>query len=299
MESRINYTLVGLFVVLLFAGLIIFAFWLGKYGGQQQADYYHVYMKESVAGLSTDSSVKYRGVDVGVVETIGLNPDNSEQVFLLLRVDQNTPVKVDTVATLKSFGLTGLVYVELEGGSKDAPLLTASGNSSIAEIPARTSTFERFSESLTQLTDKTVLALDKFDRLLSDENLNHVNSILIETKALAEEFNAQLRGLTGLIDGGKRMGQSASQAFDQIKLVSARVKKMAEGVEKSSAQLSSSIRVDVHKSLESFNQVLYELNILAGDLQRTTEVIEASPADLLFKRSTPKPGPGEQGYNEK
>ncbi|WP_372741846.1 MlaD family protein [Neptunomonas sp.] len=298
MESRINYTLVGLFVVLLASGLIIFAFWLGKYGGQQQADYYHVYMKESVAGLSTDSSVKYRGVDVGVVETIGLNRDNSEQVFLLLRVEPNTPVKVDTVATLKSFGLTGLVYVELEGGSRSAPLLTTT-DGSIAEIPARISTFERFSESVTQLTDKTLVALDKFDRLLSDENINHVNSILIETKALAEGFNAQLSGLTGLIDGGKRMGQSASQAFDQIRVVSARVQKMAEGVEKSSAQLSSSIRVDVHKSLASFNQVLYELNILAGDLQRATQEIEANPADLLFKRSAPKPGPGEPGYHEK
>ena len=298
MESRINYTLVGLFVVLLCTGLIIFAFWLGKHGGQQEADYYHVYMKESVAGLSADSSVKYRGVDVGVVEAIGLNPDNSEQVFLLLRVEHNTPVKVDTVATLKSFGLTGLVYVELEGGSMEAPLLKAEGNR-IAEIPARTSAFERFSESLTQLTDKTVLALDKFDRLLSDENINHVNAILFETKALANEFNAQLRGFTDLIDGGKKLEQSASQTFAQITVASAQVKKMAEGVEKSSAQLSSGIRDDVHKSLESFNQLLYELNILAGNLQRTAQVIETSPGDLLFKRSTPKPGPGEQGYHEK
>jgi phospholipid/cholesterol/gamma-HCH transport system substrate-binding protein len=62
MESKINYTLVGGFVVLLLAGLIGFAYWLGKYGGQQEYSYYHVYMSESVAGLSNDSSVKYRGV---------------------------------------------------------------------------------------------------------------------------------------------------------------------------------------------------------------------------------------------
>lgn len=298
MESRINYTLVGLFVVLLFSGLITFAFWLGKNGGQQETDYYHVYMKESVAGLSADSSVKYRGVDVGVVEKIGLNPDNSEQVFLLLRVERGTPVKVDTVATLKSFGLTGLVYVELEGGSREAALLKAEGDA-VAEIPARTSTFERFSESLTQLTDKTVLALDKFDRLLSDENLNHVNSVLLATKGAVEEFETQLQGFAALVEGGKQAENSASRAFEQLALASGQIKKMAEGVEKSSAQLSSGIRVDVHKSLESFNQLLYELNILTGSLQRTTQAIEASPGDLLFKHSTPKPGPGEQGYNEK
>ena len=71
MESKINYTLVGLFVVLLLAGLTAFAFWLGKYGGEEEYDQYYTYFSESVAGLSTDTSVKYNGVDIGSVEHIG------------------------------------------------------------------------------------------------------------------------------------------------------------------------------------------------------------------------------------
>ena len=65
MESRIHYTIVGLFVVLLLAGLTAFAFWLGKYGGKQEYGHYHVYISESVSGLSADASVKYRGIEVG------------------------------------------------------------------------------------------------------------------------------------------------------------------------------------------------------------------------------------------
>ena len=152
MESRINYTIVGIFVVLLLAGLVSFVYWLGKYGYKQEHDYYYVYMVESVSGLSSEASVKYRGVDVGIVEKMGLNPKNSEEVELLLKLKHGTQIKVDTRATLKSFGMTGLAFVELTGGRKDAPLL-ARGDT-IPIIPAAPSTYARLDESLTVLAEK-------------------------------------------------------------------------------------------------------------------------------------------------
>ena len=76
------------------------------------------------------------------------------------------------------------------------------------------------------------------------------------------------------------------------------IKKVADSLEKNSAEVGRNMSQDVRQSLESFNQLLYELDILAGDLQRTIQNIEDSPSDLLFKRSQPQPGPGEEGYNE-
>jgi len=298
MESKINYTLVGLFVVLLLAGLITFAYWLGKYGGKQEYDYYHVYISESVAGLSTDASVKYRGVEVGTVEHIGLSPKNSEKVELLLKIEHKTPVKVDTTATLKSFGLTGLAYVELEGGSWDSPLLRPKGNE-IPVIPARPSTFARAYESMSHLTEKSTKALDKFSQLLSEENLQNVATILAETKMLTKDIRGQHQALQNLIDNGIVMEKRIITAFDKVEVASVSVTKMADSLEKNYADVGQNMSQDVQQSLESFNQLLYQLDILAGDLQRTTQSIEASPSDLIFKHSQPKPGPGEEGYNAK
>jgi len=298
MESRINYTLVGLFVVLLLAGLITFAFWLGKHGGKQEYDYYHVYISESVAGLSTDASVKYIGVDVGTVEHIGINSENSEQVELLLKIKHGTPVKVDTTAKLKSFGITGLAFIELTGSSKDAQLLTKSGDK-LPVIPASPSTFAQIDESLRHLAAKSVLALDKFDRLLSEENLDNVAAILFETKMLAKDIRGQLQGFQNVVDNGVIMEKRITGAFEKVEAASVSVKKMADSLEKNYADVGRNIRQDVRQSLESFNQLLYELDILAGDLQGTIRAIEASPSDLLFKHTRPRPGPGEEGYNEK
>lgn len=168
MESKINYTLVGLFVVFLTAGLITFAYWLGKHGGKQEYDTYLVYMSESVAGLSTDASVKYKGVNVGTVQQLGISPHNSEEVELRLQIVRSTPIKTDTTAQLKSFGITGLAFIELSGGSKDAPLLKTS-STGVPIIPATPSTFTQMYASLEQLVKQSTLAMAKFDRILSEK----------------------------------------------------------------------------------------------------------------------------------
>ncbi|MCD6197980.1 MAG: MCE family protein [Deltaproteobacteria bacterium] len=298
MEGRINYTIVGLFVVLLLAGLIAFTYWLGKYGGKQEYDLYYVYMSESVSGLSPDVSVKYMGVDVGTVEHIGINPKNSEEVELLLKIKHGTQVRVDTTATLEFFGMTGLAFVELEGDSKDAPLLKKTEDE-IPVIPARPSTYARLNESLTILAAKSAMALDKFDRLLSKTNLQNVEDILSETKMLAKDIRGQLEGFQRLVDNGVVMEKRVVGAFEKVEAASVSVEKMADSLEKNYADVGRNISQDARQSLESFNKLLYELDILVGDLQRTTRAIEASPGDLIFKRSQPRPGPGEEGYSEK
>lgn len=298
MESKINYTLVGLFVVVLSISIIIFAFWLGKSLGKQEYDYYHVYMSESVAGLSPDASVKYQGVGVGTVQQIVLNPKNPEQVKLLLKIEHLTPINVHTTATLKSFGLTGLTYIELTGGGKDSPLLDVI-EGSIPTIPSRPSTFARIDESLSHLSSKIALALDTFNRLLSDKNLKNVTDILSEINLLTKESRGQLQGLEQLIDHGVVAEKNMSTAFSKLATASDSVKKMADSLERNSSDVGQIMSQEIQQSLDLFNHLLFELDILTGILQRTTQSIEASPSDLFFKQTLPKPGPGEEGYNEK
>lgn len=298
MESKINYTIVGLFVFLLTAGLIIFALWLGKRGGKQEYDQYLVYMAESVAGLSTDASVKYNGVDVGTVERIGLNANNAEEVELLLKIRHSTPVKIDTRAQLKSFGITGLAFIELTGSSQDAPLLEKSADT-VPVIKASPSTFAQIDESLRQLAEKTTLALVKFDQLLSEKNLQNIAAILAETHLLAGDIRGQLSGFNDVVANGVIMEKRMTTAFAQVEDAAVSVQKMASSLEKNYANVGQNMDRNIQQSLKSLNQLLYDLDILAVDLQNTIQAFRVSPNDLLFKRSRPRPGPGEDGYNEK
>ncbi len=75
MESNVNYTLVGAFVLVLTIALIIFITWLSTGFSTKHYKNYLVIMHESVSGLGNNSSVKYNGVNVGTVKKIYLSKD--------------------------------------------------------------------------------------------------------------------------------------------------------------------------------------------------------------------------------
>ncbi len=297
MESKINYTVVGLFVILMGSGLIYFVYWLTKHGNEQEYNYYLVYMTESVAGLSPDASVKYRGVNVGVVDHIALNPEDPEQVELRLKIKQGVPIKQDTKATLKLFGLTGLAYIELAGGKKDSPLLASKGDK-LPVIASEPSIFARIDESVTDLTGKSVLALDKFVKLLSDKNLQHFEGLLEESHLLVKEAREEMREFKELVHRGIVMEKHVTSAFKKVEKASHSVKNMSDTFKEKYADVGQELTEEVGQASNSFNQFIQQMNFLTNDLQTILKKFEESPADFIFKHTQTKPGPGEKGYDE-
>ena len=293
MESRINYAIVGLFVVVLTAGLLWFAYWLASDGGQEDYMEYHVYMKESVAGLSADAAVKYRGVDVGTVKRMMLAPDNPEQVLLVLRIRQDTPVTTATRATIRFYGVTGLGYVELQGDGRDAPRLKSEPGK-VPVIPSTPSTMARLDEGLSGLADQAAQMLERINLLLSDDNLQAFSGLIRETRRLAVHLREQTRQLHVLIERGVLMEDEVIQAFDAVQASADRVEQMAEELRSTYGALGGDLRQKMQTGFDSLQQLLDELSVLAVDLQHGVEEFKAAPADLIFRRSSPRPGPGEQ-----
>jgi len=331
MESRLNYTIVGLFVAILLAGALVFIYWLGNRSAHQNFDYYHVYMSESVSGLSADASVKYMGVDVGTVTSVDINPENSEQVTLLLQIRQGIPIKYDTKASLRFYGVTGLAFIELTGGKKDSPLLMPKQAGDIPVINESASTFSNIEKTLNDLADNSANVLQKVDKLLSTNNLNNLDEILRETKLLIADFRKHQPHIASLIkqgvvaeksvdDASKQIAVAAknvvamtksmagnanvmqtdfSQTLAKIEVASQSVKSMADSFQHNYADSGQEITGEVAQSLSSFQKLLSQMDTLVIDLQRAIRNIEASPSDLLFKSSKTKLGPGEEGYDEK
>ena len=298
MESKVNYTIVGLFVVVLITAMLSFAYWLTRSYGVHNFNTYYVHLTESVAGLNVDAAVKYRGVDVGTVSSMGINPDNSEEVRLVLTIEEGTRIKTDPTAMISYYGITGLAYVELMGNDKDAPLLTAK-EGQIPVIQSAPSTFQRLDEVLSQLGEKSAQALDNINRLLSDKNLENFETLLIETKGLAGDLREQLGSVHELIETGVLMETSIIEAARKVSEASSSIRQMSESIDRNSSTLGEEASTGMRDSFQSLNQLLNDLDVLTATLQTTIDEIRSSPADVLFKRTQPLPGPGEEGYREK
>src|SRR5471030_586048 len=122
METRAHYVAVGAFVIVILIGVFISVIWL--VGGQYQREgaIYDIYFRGSVSGLGDGAAVRYKGVPVGRVMNIRLDPENVERIRVRVEIDTSTPIKEDAVAELEAQGITGLVFVQITG-SNSSPVL--------------------------------------------------------------------------------------------------------------------------------------------------------------------------------
>ena len=120
MASQKTKFTVGLFLTcgIVFALLIII--WLGMSRFFETGVFYVTYFDESVQGLNVDSPVKYRGVFIGRVQSIGVAPD-SKLIQVVLKIESGQTFDRDIVAQLKSVGITGSMFVELDRKKADEP----------------------------------------------------------------------------------------------------------------------------------------------------------------------------------
>ncbi len=292
MESRVNYIIVGIFVVLFSIGVLAFAFWLGKYGDEGEYVFYKAYMTESVSGLSREATVKYRGVDVGIVDKIAIDKENSEQILLVLKVKKETPVKEDMHVTMKFYGLTGLAFIEIAGGSSEAALVTAEGDE-MPVINAAPSVFARLDESLSGLAGKLDSTLGGIDKLLSKKNIDNFEQAIANIRDISDDFKSYQSGIKTMIDNGVIMEEEIIAASNKVSDASDSVEAAALAFEKSFSRGDYDLRGITSKSLEKFDDLLGSLKVLTGEIEEAVISIKNSPGDLLFKQTEQKLGPGE------
>lgn len=157
-------------------------------------DRYHVLFSESVSGLELGSPVKLRGVHVGQVSRVQLNPNNVEQVKVTVLLDTGTPIKEDTAAVLQMQGITGLKYVELLEGTRKAKPLKPDGF-----IKEGASLVTRVTDRAESLTMKADMVLDNLLVLTGEHNQKAVAETLTYVANMASRIDEMSANLNQII----------------------------------------------------------------------------------------------------
>jgi phospholipid/cholesterol/gamma-HCH transport system substrate-binding protein len=308
METKVNYALVGAFVLVLGAALIAGVLWLASGGGfREQPTLYLALVGESVAGLNLNAPVKYRGVDVGKVRDIRLDPDNPEQVRLVFAIDRGTPIKEDTEAVLKTQGLTGIAFVELGGGTLASPPLRPSAPGELPVIRTKPSLAARLENVLTTVLAKLDSTSDNVNKILSADNLASFKSMLADLSAVARTMEARKGSIDASLASAERTFANSARLSARLGPVVDQVGRSAEAFGKMSnetalasanaARTIDAVGADMKRftgeALPELERLLGELNVLSASLRRLSEKVEGSPGGLLWGRRQVPPGPGE------
>jgi len=154
METDKHYFFEGLFIIGFSIAAAIFAVWLGSTGRHDDV-IYRIHFPDSVSGLTVGDPVTYRGIDVGTVKSMMIDPDNPRLVQVDVRLRKETPVMTDTRASLVMKGITGVIFIELNGGDPTAKrLLAVTPPGKMPEIPSEKTGLKAMLDELPKLVKK-------------------------------------------------------------------------------------------------------------------------------------------------
>ena len=310
MYSKVNYTIVGLFVIVFGIGMAWFAFWLAKYGLHEEYATYKIEMKNSIAGLSKDSSVRLHGVDVGRVSEIRINPKNIETINIFVKIKEEVPIKEDMIASTQMLGVTGLLSIEIHGGTNAAKTLHPTATY-IPVIQSKASLFSKLSENIGGLGEKLNHLLSRSELLLSDKNLDKVSQILdnveklsdkgvtLEDKAMSSlsEINITLKAFRVSLDTVNVKLAKVTKDFSDIKDVTVpmvnKLSQTSKNFNRTTLKFEKSLDRGDYNLRKIFEPMLIDIQILSNQLNSMTRELEQNPSDLLFKSRKSRRGPGE------
>ena len=217
-------------------------------GWQTQYDVYQAVEKESVAGLNLNAPVKYNGVDLGKVQAIELDHTNPNTVNLFFAIERGTPVREDTLAVLKTQGLTGIAYVELSGGSVVSPPLRAKPGARHPVIRTAPSLSARLENVLSSVLGKLDDTSNNINAMLSKENQAAIRSTLADMAAVAHTLAARKGSIdAGLSHAAEILRHTARASADLDQLV-ARIGRAAVAVERMGTEVAkTSISAGHHR----------------------------------------------------
>lgn len=303
METKANYVLIGAFTLGVVAFALLFALWAARWSSQQAWDVYDVIFNEAVTGLSEGGTVQYNGIAVGTVEDLSLMRNDPRKVVARIRVEADTPVRVDTRAKLSITGLTGTIFIQLTGGSPGAAPLRNTPGRDVPVIPTEPSALQ----NIAQTADRIVARVDE---ILSEENVASVTATLqnLETvtealalqrqdlselvrsaRASSQELEATLRATRGAVEGiDRELVSELPRLVDKLDTALVQLEQASTNANALIAENRAPIAEFTQGGLQQVGPTLTELRTLIRDLRRVASRLDGNPAGYVLGRQQPK-----------
>jgi phospholipid/cholesterol/gamma-HCH transport system substrate-binding protein len=303
MENRAHALIAGIFVLVLGAAVAAVALWLQP--ARPALVPYVIATTLPVTGLKPEAPVRWRGLDVGRVDALRLDPATPGRILITIGLDPAAPVTDATYAQLGFQGVTGLAFVQLnEGARPGKPLLPSAGSPSA--IPLRPSLLDSGEELLASVAEATT----RVNALLGDENqaavrrtLDGLEQSTVRLQRLAEQLEQGTRQLPALLADAQAAARRADRMMAEVAALTARLDGKVDGVAGNVDRVGAAAD-DAGASARSVREeAIPRVNVLLEQLQRETRTLNRllttlsdQPQSVVFGHPPRLPGPGEPGF---
>jgi phospholipid/cholesterol/gamma-HCH transport system substrate-binding protein len=304
MPDKSSKFFIGLFVIvgaLICAAIII---WIGAANVFMKGSVYSAYFDESVQGLQADSAIKYRGVEIGKVQTIKVAPDN-RLIEVIMKIDIEGELQKQTIATLKTAGITGIVFIELdqlrEGDLADSPKINF--KSTYPVIPSRRSEISRFVADtgviIQSIKDMDIKGISEQlrDTTRSIENFlegKRVTNIMTNLESTSANLNQTIARISKTVNDGK-VDQAVNETLGVLSDARDLIEQAKHEIDalnlKEKSSRTDSLINNLDKKTKAITGELQDtsenLRITSENLQKLSDNLKRNPSELIFSKPPP------------
>ena len=286
MEKPTHHLTVGAFVLVTFIGIALAALWFFQKEERGGAKYYDAFFQGSVSGLREGSSVRYRGVPVGSVRDVRIDPNNVEQVRVRMSIHAQTPIKEDAAASLEIQGLTGLSYVQISGGTQASPMRVAKNNEEHPVIPAEASQIERVFSSAPEIMANVGELMIEIRKLFTPENRAATSQLIRNLADLSKAFSDQRGELAKLVS---QTNKSLLHFNTTMESLSIHLNVLGEDAHQTFSLMNTVLKENrgavknfTGIGLDQLTKLMGELRSSVAGMNRIFDRVERSPSRFLF-----------------
>jgi phospholipid/cholesterol/gamma-HCH transport system substrate-binding protein len=273
METKANYTVIGMFTLAAVLGVFGFVYWFQNIGAGGDRAYYRVVFDGSVSGLQTGASVLFNGVRVGQVTQLSLDPERPRQVVATIAISKQVTVRKDTEVSLEYTTLTGIASIALRGGSANSEILSGS-----KENPPLMTAAPGASQDVTQGARETLRRIDQF--IVDNQEAFHSALTNLDkfTGALArnsDRLDRIIDGLTNLTSGADGKGGELAETARSFRT-------LADNLDKRTDEITKGINIFSGAATKQVNAIGSDAHRMIGTVEQTFKNIDRNPSRLLF-----------------
>jgi len=276
METKANYVLIGASTIIGAFLIMLFALWITTGDLRRGFNTYDVVFDDPVRGLTEGGEVRFNGIKVGEVESLRIDPDNTNRVIARVRVSSDVPVKTDTEAQLEPIGLTGVTLIQLSTGSVEAELLRPAFGAPPPRIQGRGSQIDIIVARGEEVALRASEAMAAVRDLLTDENIASVTRSLRNIEAVSQRLAARDSVINSSGDAAREIAQLSRQLQTDL-----------ADLDQTIDQVNQAAGVAAGETLPELALAAEEIRRAAASISRVANNLEENPS-VLTPRS-PRP----------
>jgi phospholipid/cholesterol/gamma-HCH transport system substrate-binding protein len=273
---------------------------LARYPGIFRTGVQYKAVFKNVAGLNKGDEVRYGGLPVGTVMRMDIDPSDPTRIIVAFRVKRNTPIRVDTKASITQVGLLGAPYMQLEAGTRYAAAMPVGSTLPTVENPSFQDAMRRLSEFIDR-TDTLLGGAERFARASPIERLDATLTrmdtlIAIATVGAQTSFGTIDRTFSRVDSASVKLGALMDRSERLLAAVDTATRTAGPQLAATEREAVQSLH-EIHNLLADFrdafaqeggvNQMVRNLSVASDNIARLSERLERDPTSVLKQREAP------------